>query len=218
MRRSLAVIAVLLVAAACSVVDDGKVSRIDPPGGLDDTLPSTTSSASTIPKTSTTGINTSTTLLQTEPAVLYFIASGQLVPVTVPIPSPVRLRVIMATLQAGPTTEAFGLRTALPADAEIGVDTDGSGVATVDLPDDFFDIEKVSLNDQRLVIAQIVLTLTTSRGIGQVIFDQRVTKPLGESVPAGEPLTYRDYEALTSSSPLPTDDVNEPTETTASAP
>lgn len=221
MRRSLMVLAAgaLLALSACSVVDDGKVGRIDPPGGLDDTLPATTSTTSTIPETTTTGINTATTVVQTEPVRLYFIASGQLVYVTVPIPSPVALPVIISALQEGPPTEAFGLRTALPPEsvAQIRVNTDGTGVATVDLPDDFFDPEKVSFNDQRLVIAQIVLTLTSSRGIGQVIFDLPVTKPLGEFVPAGEPLSYRDYEALASSSPLPTDaaDTSSPTSSTA---
>ena len=71
----------------------------------------------------------------------------------------------------------------------------------LDEPDDFFD--QVSITDQRLVIGQIVLTLTDSRGIGQVVFDQPVPKPLGEVVLAGQPLTRLDYEALLGSSPLP---------------
>ena len=191
----------LLALSACSVVDDGKVGRIDPPGGLDDTLPATTTSTTTMPDTSTTGVNPSTTLVQTEPVRLYFIASGQLSYVTVPIATPVVPSVIVTALQIGPPAEAFGLRTALPPETAIRVDTDGTGVARVDLPDDFFD--QVSITDQRLVIGQIVLTLTDSRGIGQVVFDQPVPKPLGEVVLAGQPLTRLDYEALLGSSPLP---------------
>jgi len=192
--------------AACSVVDDGNARRIDPPGELDDTLPTTTTEATTttVP-TSSTALDSSTTLVQTEPVRLYFIASGQLVYVTTPITSPVVLPVIIFALQEGPPAETFGLRSAVPRDLAIGVTTDGSGVANVDLPEDFFDV--VSRTDQRLVIGQIVLTLTDSRGIGQVVFDQPVTKPLGEVVAAGQPLSYRDYEALAGSVPLPADDL-----------
>ena len=68
MRRAvLALTAVLFLAvSACSVVDDGKVGRIEP-GALDDTLPPTTSTPITIAEPSTTGVDTPTTLVQTEP-------------------------------------------------------------------------------------------------------------------------------------------------------
>jgi hypothetical protein len=210
-RSAAAVVGSMLTAAwlvaACSVVDDGKARRIDPPGELDDTLPTTTTDATTtnVP-TSSSAVDSSTTLVQTEPVRLYFIASGQLVYVTTPVTSPVVLPVIIFALQEGPPAETFGLRSAVPRDMAIGVTTDGSGVANVDLPDDFFDV--VSRTDQRLVIGQIVLTLTDSRGIGQVVFDQPVTKPLGEIVAAGQPLSYRDYEALAGSVPLPADELD----------
>ena len=73
-----------------------------------------------------------------------------------------------------------------------------AGVAVVDLPRRFFDT--IAVNDQRLVIAQIVLTLTDSRGIGQVTFNQVVTRPNGESVPSGSPLSKADFVALLDSS------------------
>lgn len=216
MRRTLASVAVaglLFTPAACSVVDDGKVRHIDPPGGLDETLPSTSSTTTSQPEPSTTGPNTSTAPVATEPVQLYFIASGQLVPVTVTITAPVLPQVIIDLLQNGPPVEGFGQRTALPRDALIVVKTDDTGIARVDLPDDFFEL--VSVPDQRLVIGQIVLTLTASRGIGQVTFDQDVRKPLSEVVPAGQPLTRRDFEAFSGSVPLPIETVADGTSTSA---
>jgi spore germination protein GerM len=214
MRRILASVVaagLLLMAAACSVVDDGKVRQIDPSGGLDETLPPTIVTTTSVPEPSTSGPSSSTTPVQTEPVQLYFIASGQLVPVTVTITAPAALTVIISALQKGPPVEGFGLRTALPRDALLLVSTDNTGIASVDLPEDFFD--RVSYPDQRLVIGQIVLTLTDSRGIGQVIFNRDVTKPLGEVVSAGQPLTKRDYLALSGSNPLPVDTVAAATST-----
>ena len=190
----------------CSVVDDGAVDRIDPPFGLDDTLAPTTTLASTTTElaTTTTGLATTTTQVQTEQVRLYFIASGQLTYVLTPLPSPVALPQLIAALQNGPPSGALGtgLRSAVPSAlvAEIRVVTDGSGVVQVILPDGFFDSVTVG-TDQRLVIAQLVLTLTDSRGVGQVTFNVAVPLPSGEQKPAGEPLAYRDYQSLAGSSP-----------------
>jgi hypothetical protein len=82
--------------------------------------------------------------------------------------------------------------------------TDGSGVVQVILPDGFFDSVTVG-TDQRLVIAQLVLTLTDSRGVGQVTFNVPVPLPSGELKPAGEPLSYRDYQSLAGSNPPATE-------------
>lgn len=197
------VVAVLtcVTLAACSVVDDGTATRINPPGALDDTLPSTTSTTTTL-LTSTSGLETTTSLFQSELVRLYFIASGQLTYVNQSLPSPAALQVIISALQSGPPPDTPGLRSAIPTDATIIVSPpDGTGIARVDLPDKFFD--RVAVGDQRLVIAQIVLTLTDSRGIGQVTFDQPVTKPSGEFVAAGQPVSHLDYQTLFSSPSLP---------------
>jgi len=206
--RVLLMLAVLgAVVAGCSVVDDkGGVERIDPPFGLDDTLAPTTTVAATTTElaTTTTGLVTTTTQVQTEPVRLYFIASGQLTYVLTGLPSPVALPQLIAALQKGPPSGDLGagLRSAVPPArvAEIRVTTDGSGVVQVILPDGFFDAVTVG-TDQRLVIAQLVLTLTDSRGVGQVMFNIAVPLPSGEQKPAGEPLSYRDYQLLAGSNP-----------------
>jgi len=205
-RRLLAGAAALALAcaalAACSVVDDGKVSRINPPGDLDDTLPATTSTSTTLVPTSTSGLETSTSLVQTELVRLYYIAGGQVTFVNQALPSSPVLQLIVSALQSGPPPDTPGLRSAIPQTAVILVrPPDGTGVAQVDLPDNFFD--EIAVADQRFAIAQIVLTLTDSRGIGQVVFDLPVTKPSGEFVAAGKPVTHLDYESLTGVSSSP---------------
>ena len=99
--------ALCIVAAACSVVDDGKVNRIDPPDELVDTLPST-STSTTVLETTTTGEETTTSILQTELVRLYFITSGQLTYVNQSLPSPVALPLIIFALQQGPPTGEIG--------------------------------------------------------------------------------------------------------------
>lgn len=199
-----AIAATGFVAGACGVVGTGKVEQIDPPFGLSDTLPTTTTT--TLPPTTeaptTSGLETTTTpQVQSEQVRLYFIASGQLTYVTAQLPSPVALAQIVSALQNGPPEGELGtgLRSAVPGEPTvITVTTDGTGIARVDLPPDFF--QGIPLGDQRLVTAQLVLTLTDSRGIGQVVFNQAVPKPSGEVIPAGQPLSFRDFQELLSSS------------------
>jgi hypothetical protein len=197
---------VVLVPVACTVVGDGKVARINPPAGLDDTLPSsTTSSTTTTELVSTTSALLPTTIVQTEPVRLYFIASGQLTYVATPLPAPAALGQIVAALQDGPPPGDLGrgLRSAVPAAnvAEIKVTSNNSGVALVELPTTFFD--NISLSDQRLVTAQLVLTLTDSRGIGQVQFNIAVPKPNSEVAPSGQLLARADFLSLLESSSTP---------------
>lgn len=205
--RVLVIIASLAtVQVACSVVEEGKVDQINPPFGLDDTLPPTSTivTTTTMAATTTSGLETTTPPVQSEQVRLYFVTSRQLTSVTAQLPSPVTLPQIVAALQAGPPEGELGtgLRSTVPPLAEIDIIEDRSGVAQVELPEGFFDT--ISPGDQRLVIAQLVLTLTDSRGIGQVVFNQAVPKPSGEIIPAGQPLAYRDYLSLLSSTTTPT--------------
>jgi hypothetical protein len=201
MRARTFVVATLVVAtslfglAACSVVGDGKVSKIKPAFDLDDTLATSTTAAPTTTAVPTT-VNeaSSTTAVQTEPVRLYFITNGQLTYVTQAVPAPAAPQLIIKALQAGPQGElGFALRTALPSRAAVNVQTN-AGIAVVDLPDGFFD--SIPVTDQRLVIGQIVLTLTDSRGVGQVQFNHAVPKPSGEVTPTGQLLTKNDFQTL----------------------
>ncbi len=211
MRVRVLALAVALAAGgvACSVVDDSRVERISPQYGLEDTLPPTTTTIATTTTelaTTTSGVDTTTTQpVQTEDVQLYFIANGKLVSVTKPLPSPVALPQLMAALQEGEPSGDLGtgLRTALPAVPALSVQTDATGLALVILPDGFFDT--MAANDQRLAIGQIVVTLLTNlRGVGQVTFNQPVTKPSGELTAIGQPLTLADFETLLSTRSITT--------------
>lgn len=186
------------VVASCSVVEDGRVDPINPPFGLDDTIASTTTATSTTlaETTTTSGQETTTTGVQTEQVRLYFISSGQLTYVVTALSSPPTLAQVVAALQEGPPAGDVGrgLRSAVPADALIAVNFTNTGVAEVQLPDGFF--SRITGPDQRFATAQLVLTLTDSRGVGQVVFDVPVPKPSGELAPAGQALSRGDFTSL----------------------
>jgi len=203
-------VAVALAAVACGVSEDGAVRRIDQvPFELGDTIPpTTTSSTTTTTLPTSTSEQAASTTIATELVRLYFIASGQLTSVSIALPSPAALPQVVSALQAGPPAGELGtgLRSAVPKPVEISVSDDGAGVATVDLPPGFFD--NIATTDQRLVVAQIVLTLAVRPGIGQVTFSQAgrpLSVPLGSgqlSEP-GQLLSRRNYETLLNPSGSP---------------
>lgn len=209
MRTRIVALCVLLagVTVACSVVDDGKVQRVDPPNELTDTLPPTTTTIPTTtsqPATSTTGLETTTTEVQALTVQLFYVAGGKLSPVPGQLPTQYALFQLLAQLQNGPVEGPLGsgLRNAIPADVVIDASPDGAGVAQVVLPIGFFD--SIPAADQRLAIAQIVMTLLENTpGIGQVAFNLQVSGPGGELIPAGQLLTRSDYSALLASSTTP---------------
>ena len=100
-RLCLLTAALALVPVACSVVDGGKVQRVDAPRELTDTLPTTTTTAATtttLAVSTTTGLETTTTEVRVEGVRLYFIASGKLSPVIGSLPSEYALSQLIALL------------------------------------------------------------------------------------------------------------------------
>jgi spore germination protein GerM len=219
-RRLLLICAAIAgIAVACGIPDSGNVSRIpdDKVGALDDTLPTTSTTTTTIPATTleptttTTPIATTTTIA-TEDVTLYFINSGGiLVPYTRPLLKGASSGQVLSALQEGPPPGdiGVGLRTAIPREtaAKLRVSEDGSGVATVDLPINFYD-EVVEPEDQILAFGQIVLTLTEVGRVGQVMFTMGgnptgVLRGAGDLSQPGQPLPPRDYFPLLEA-PVPT--------------
>jgi spore germination protein GerM len=92
----------------------------------------------------------------------------------------------------------IGLRSALPRSFEADI-TVARGVARVDAQGSF--LRLIAPSDQRLAIAQIVATLTSRPGIGQVVFAVdgapiAVPRGRGDLVPPGTPVTFDDYASL----------------------
>lgn len=191
--------------AACAIPGSGEVRTIDPdeiPYELNVTT--TAAPTTTSPATTTTLVTPSTTSTSTtvpvEVVSLFYVAGAQLVPINRMLLSPAVAPQVLAALAEGlPEGDtAAGLRSALPTDFVATVDV-VRGIATVDLPPTF--ITDLPGAEQRLAIAQIVLTLTRRAGIGQVEFTaesrpQSVPRGRGDLAGPGEAVACDDYANL----------------------
>ena len=196
MRRRIAVsLCSTLLLAACSVPRSGPfetISNDDIPFGLN-------AAQTTAPQSAT-----ETTVASLDPpgtvyelVDLYFIRNASVIRVQRSMISPVDTKGALAALTEGLIDDSttLGLRSAIPASLEARVDVD-RGVATVKATRAF--LNSLPAVDQRLSIAQIVLTLTSRPGIGQVVFfvDGKaiaVPKGRGDLSGAGDPVTFDDY-------------------------
>ena len=176
-RFAAAIATAMLVLGACDLPNDHKYNAIEPqdvPFGIADT---TTTTTTTIPPATTTTAPVVTTTIPTTPVKLYFVVNNKLSPVTRSLPNPAGPGAALAALEQGPleNDQPPGLRSAVPP-GTIGMVTLGGGVATVDLAPSFVQPTPgtaqapVATVDQPLAFGEIVLTLTSLPGIGQVRF------------------------------------------------
>lgn len=205
-RRAIAAAALVLLTAACSIPGDSGVTPISPdeiPYDLaaTTTLPTTTSTTSTTSTTTPFATTTSTaSTIPAEEVTLFFIAGNQVVPINQLLLSPASPPQILSALAQGVPEgdSSVGLRSALPVDFAGSV-TVARGIATVDLPTDF--ITDLPGAEQRLAVAQIVLTLTRRAGIGQIVFTsgqrpQNVPRGGGDLTEPGDSVACEDYSVL----------------------
>lgn len=212
MKRNVSfnVIGALLIALAtssCSIPGDGSVKQIDP-DQIPYELNATTTSPppTTVPATTTTApvVETTTSTISStipvEVVRLFFVAGAQIVPIDRLLLSPAAAPQVLAALSEGPPEgdAAAGLRSALPIGfvAEVSVER---GIATVVLPATF--ITDIPGGEQRLAVAQIVLTLTRQSGVGQVRFTsnnepQSVPRGRGDLSAPGATVACDDYANL----------------------
>ena len=131
---------------------------------------------------------------------LYFITNGRLVATKIQIVSPATTTQVLSALVSGPPSgdAGLGLRSAiaLSLQAEISI---SKGLVLIDANN--FLLEGLSPIDQRLAIAQLVLTFTSRPGIGQAIFSVNgvsiaVPRGRGDLSKPGEPVSYDDYTSL----------------------
>ncbi len=199
---SCAALLVILFVSSCAVPGEGSYQKVAPsdiPFGLNEpqtTIPETTTTLALSPSDDTAPIAVS------EPIDLFFISNLKITRVQRNVASPASPAQALSSLVEGPNSspEYVGLRSALPASFAATVDVI-RGVARVDATQAFLD--SLSGLDQKLAIAQIVLTLTSRPGVGQVLFSVEgklisVPRGRGDSVASGVPVTYDDYSLLIS--------------------
>ena len=206
-RCLIALLSIVLAASSCSIPGDGSVKRIDP-NQIPYELNATTTSPppTTVPATTTIAPvveSTTSTISSTIPVEvvrLFFVAGAQIVPIDRLLLSPAAAPQVLAALSEGPPEgdAAAGLRSALPVGfvAEVSVER---GIATVELPGTF--ITELPGGEQRLAVAQIVLTLTRQAGVGQVRFTsdnepQSVPRGRGDLSSPGATVACDDYANL----------------------
>jgi spore germination protein GerM len=172
-----------LVLVGCGVsAEDGfrTVDSVDVPYGLGDPTPAVTTTAAPG---------------DTGPVVVWFVDGEEVSDVVRPTGS-TEPEELIEQLVAGPTdTDPGGLRTALAGDLVAGTDVTGRSVA-VHLTAAF---QELVPSEQRLAVAQIVLTLTAVPTILDVRFtldDQPVGVPRGDGTVATEPVGAVDYRDL----------------------
>ena len=199
LRRSVLLLAVL---SSCAVPNSGSYQQVAPadiPFGLNapqTTLPPTTTTTTVLYPPSLESVP----IAVSEPIDLFFISNSRIIKVQRNVASPANPAQALSSLVEGPNTspEFVGLRTALPTTFTASVDVI-RGVARVDATRTF--LNSLSGLDQKLAIAQIVLTLTSRPGVGQVLFsvDSKlisVPRGRGDSVASGVAVTFDDYASL----------------------
>ncbi len=164
-----------------------------------------TTTTSTVPLESDANIPGSNTQdavseIVNEPVDLYFITNNQLVATKIQIVSPANTTQVLSALVSGPPSgdAGLGLRSAIATSlqAEISV---SKGLVLIDANN--FLLTGLSPIDQRLAIAQLVLTFTSRPGIGQAIFSVNgvsiaIPRGRGDLSKPGEPVSFDDYVSL----------------------
>ena len=202
MRRLISLLLVLTI-TSCGVPREGEVIAIpmsELPLELNQKPTTTTTSTTVAENASAKESQQPASEVLSEPVELYYISDDRLVATTQSIVSPATISQVLAALIAGPPTgdNGRGLRSALPnnLNAEIEI---FKGVAQINTTSEF--LNGLSPIDQRLAIAQLVLTFTRRPGVGQVTFTvdgQSVAVPRGRGDLAkpGSTVSFDDYSSL----------------------
>lgn len=187
---------------ACGIPEEGDVQSIDPaniPYELNATTTSTTF-APPIAPTSIPAADGSQPTPSIELVSLFFISGSRVVPITQLLLSPATPGQVLASLVEGlpPGDVAAGLRTAIPDESAFEIVVE-RGIARVELPPAL--TSAIPGSEQRLAIAQIVMTLTRRAGIGQVVFTssgrpQSVPRGPGDLTQPGGAVACEDYANL----------------------
>jgi hypothetical protein len=128
---------------------------------------------------------------------LCLVSGGRLTAITVALPSPLSVaRTLHALIDAPGTELPPGVRSAVTDPALMTAGTTTRGVAHVDLGAGF---ALIAPSEQILAVGQVVCTLTSLPGVGQVQFTQggRPTPvPRADGAPTEQPVSRFDYLQL----------------------
>lgn len=165
-----------LMIAACGVPSGNdtfvRIEDADVPLNL--ASPSTTTTTSTtttvvVPPSTTTTVVELPPDTELDPVSLYFLARDELRPVRREVETGFATIELIDLLAAGPDEQTSPGLDTLVSEGLVNSITIRRGTATVDIDDRIYN--RVLLNDQTSLFAQLVLTLTTSaRGVGEVTF------------------------------------------------
>ena len=184
----------VIACASCAIPAGGDFQAIpDSEVPYELSSPRTTLAPSAV--TTLPGSDTSTEAIEA-----YFISNSRVLKIVRLVAAPAGPDQALATLSALDTQDPAlaGLRTAIPKTFSATVSVE-RGVASVDSTRGLLDT--LSPLDQRLAVAQIVLTLTSRPGIGQVLFSvdgvpTGVPRGRGDLAGPLTPVTFDDYSSL----------------------
>ena len=185
---------IMVACASCAIPAGGDFQAIpDSEVPYELSSPRTTLAPSAV--TTLPGSDTSTEAIDA-----YFISNSRVLKIVRLVAAPAGPDQALATLSALDTQDPTlaGLRTAIPKTFSATVSVE-RGVASVDSTRGLLDT--LSPLDQRLAVAQIVLTLTSRPGIGQVLFSvdgvpTGVPRGRGDLAGPLTPVTFDDYSSL----------------------
>ena len=131
---------------------------------------------------------------------LYFITANRVLATKIQIASPATTSQVLAALIAGPPIgdAGLGLRSALSTALTATIEV-SKGIANIDA--DAVLLDGLSPIDQRLAIAQLVLTFTSRPGVGQVVLSVEgsqiaIPRGRGDLAKPGTPVSFEDYSSL----------------------
>jgi len=179
-RAWVAAVALASLSVACGIPTDGEARPIEGDETPLSVVVESTAPRPTDPQTPTTSVD------------LYFLRGKILVQSTVELPKPVRLDDVLDALLAGPdNSNRRDLGSALTSPDDVDSIRARGGVAIVELGERFVDIPS-----QTHALAQIVYTVTSRPGIGQVRFrlaGKRIEVPRADGSLTRDPVTRDDY-------------------------
>ena len=204
-RKSGFTVSLLMFISSCGVPKSSEFVQIPDaniPFELNATSTTTTSTLPVEPDANRSSSNSQNTPSEivNETVDLYFIIANRLVATKIQIVSPATTTQVLTALVAGPPSgdAGSGLRSAIATSLQAKIDVT-KGIVLIDANN--FLLAGLSPIDQRLAIAQLVLTFTSRPGIGQAKFSVNgvsiaVPRGRGDLSKPGDPVSYDDYISL----------------------